>query len=164
MDSLIAKFDYVSQNNIHLVGIVCCFIVAKFLGKTVLTLNHVVAGLGHHKFSERDVIMEEQQILLLIFSKSNFQRNNVYSYLMEKHLDLPIEVLAQAMKMMTVAMMRPDISFQEISVGTYNELVSRIVLEIACNRRVPILEAIHEDMVKKFGSTNIAMGDKMSFP
>lgn len=84
--------------------------VAKYLGKP-MTLKNVIAGLGHHKFSEGEVVMEEQRIVMLTFSRSNFQRNNIYSYLMERYCDLPVDVLTQAMKMMTVGMMRPDIVF-----------------------------------------------------
>ena len=51
VDSLIADFNYVDLSNIHLVGIVCCFICAKFMGKKCLTIRHVEVGLGHRKFS-----------------------------------------------------------------------------------------------------------------
>jgi hypothetical protein len=51
VDSLIADFDYVNLGNIHLVGIVCCFITAKFSGQKSLNLRHVAVGLGHNKFS-----------------------------------------------------------------------------------------------------------------
>lgn len=67
IDSLIVQFEYIELNNIHLVGIVCCFITAKLMGKKGLTLRHVEVGLGHSKFSVLEILGEEEKILKMIF-------------------------------------------------------------------------------------------------
>lgn len=65
---------------------------------------------------------------MLIFVRSNFQRNNFYSYLMDNYWNLPLDVLAQVMKMITLAMMRPDIAFKSLPVRTYRELVDFLLI------------------------------------
>lgn len=65
--------------------------------------------------------------------------------------------------MMTVAMMRPDVAFQELTVRTYQELVDFIISEIVSNRKVPILQEIYKYMNEKFGANNLQHGDKMLF-
>jgi hypothetical protein len=67
LDSLIADFNCVDLGNIHLVGIVCCFITAKLMGKNYFKLECAVVGLGHNKFTKRDILMEEERILKIIF-------------------------------------------------------------------------------------------------
>lgn len=108
--------------------------------------------------------MEEQQVVTIIFSKSNFQRNNLYTYLMDKYIDAPEETLTEAMKMLTLSMMRPDLAFEQMKVSTYKELVDRVVLEVAYGRRVDVLDSIEREMINKFGSINVSkFAAKLSF-
>lgn len=155
LDSLIADLHYARLENLHLTSMVACFIVSKFIGRNPITVRHVVIGMSHRKFSEREIINEQEQILKLIFEKSNFERNNIFSYLMEKYSDFPQPKLTEAMKMLTLAMMRPDISFDAMKVRTYKELVDRVMREVSYGKRVPILDSIETEMREKFGTVNI---------
>jgi hypothetical protein len=85
VDLLIADFNYVELNNIEIVAIVSCFITAKLLGKKNLRLECIYIGLGHSKFTKAELLKEEQNILKIIFEKSNFERKNIYSYMMDKY-------------------------------------------------------------------------------
>ncbi len=51
LDSLIADFKFVHTDNIHLVGMVCCFISAKMKGTTSLRLRHLIVVLGSCKYT-----------------------------------------------------------------------------------------------------------------
>ena len=51
VDTLIVEFDYLHLGNIHLAGIACVFIGAKFMGKKKLSLYAAFYGIGHEKFS-----------------------------------------------------------------------------------------------------------------
>lgn len=83
---------------------------------------------------------------------------------MEKYIDVPMEKLNEAMKLLTLAMMRPDLAFDSMKVITYKELVDRVIIDVAYNRRIPILDSIETDMTNKFGSTNVSkFALKLSF-
>jgi hypothetical protein len=83
---------------------------------------------------------------------------------MEKYIDLPVEKLSEAMKLLTLAMMRPDISFDSMKVTTYKELVDRIIMNVAYDKRISILEFIETDMANRFGSSNVSkFALKLSF-
>ena len=85
IDLLIADFNYIELHNIQIVGITSCFITAKLLGKKWFRLESIYRGLGHSKFSKAEILIEEQNILKLVFENSNFERKNLYYYLMEKY-------------------------------------------------------------------------------
>jgi hypothetical protein len=107
-------------------------------------------------------LQEEEKILQLVFHHSNFQRSNLYNFLLEKYAGLPCEKLSEVMKLMTIAMMRPDISTEGLRVNTYKELADRLMLDVA-NRHVPeVLVSIERDFRQRFGSCNIdKFGDSM---
>lgn len=68
------------------------------------------------------------------------------------------------MKMLTLAMMRPDVSFDSLKVTTYKQLIDRVIIEVAYSNAVPILDFIEADMMKKFGSSNVSkFANKLSF-
>lgn len=46
---------------------------------------------------------------------------------------------------------------------TYIEFVDFVITEIGHNRRVFILEEVYKYLMEKFGSSNLQLGDKMSF-
>ena len=49
---------------------------------------------------------------------------------MEKYSHHPLHSLTEALKMLTVAMMKPDISTKALKVSTYKELVDAVMIEV----------------------------------
>lgn len=49
---------------------------------------------------------------------------------MEKYSHHPLNSLTEAMKMLTVAMMKPDNSTKTLKVSTYKELVDVVMIEV----------------------------------
>lgn len=49
---------------------------------------------------------------------------------MEKYSHHPLHSLTEAMKMLTVAMMKPDTSTKALKVSTYKELVDAVMIEV----------------------------------
>lgn len=52
LDTLIADFNYVSRDNVQIVGVVCCFMAAKMEGFETLNLKKVVREMCRNKFSK----------------------------------------------------------------------------------------------------------------
>ena len=50
------------------------------------------------------------------------------------------------MKLITIAMMRPDLTIDELRVRSYKELIDRIMLEVANRRVPPVLVKIEQAM------------------
>ena len=66
-DSYIAKSETVLTNNeIHLTGIVCIYLASKMEDLIPLRMSHVKAKIGHNKFSEKKIREKEKIILQTI--------------------------------------------------------------------------------------------------
>jgi hypothetical protein len=63
--------------------------------------------------------------------------------------------LADAMLLLAVAVMRPDITFDELRVSTYRELVDLIMREVANNRIPPIIVEMQHEVAAKYRSDRI---------
>lgn len=66
-DSYIAKSETILTNNdVHLVGIVCIYLASKMEDLIPLRMSHVKAKIGHNKFSEKKIREKEKIILQTI--------------------------------------------------------------------------------------------------
>jgi len=77
LDMYIAKSEVVLTNNdVHLTGIVCLYIASKMEDLVPLRMSHVKAKIGHNKFSEKKIREKEKLILNTI----NFQMITTSTY------------------------------------------------------------------------------------
>ena len=77
LDLYIAKSEVLLTNNdIHLTGIVCLYIASKMEDLVPLRMSHVKAKIGHNKFSEKKIREKEKLILNTI----NFQMITTSTY------------------------------------------------------------------------------------
>jgi hypothetical protein len=64
MDTFIAKTkSIITNNDIHLIGIVSLFIASKMEDIIPLRMSHIKGKIGHNKFSEKDIKKKEKQVL-----------------------------------------------------------------------------------------------------
>jgi hypothetical protein len=105
LDLYIARSrDLLSDNDVHLTGIVCIYIASKMEDLVPLRMTHIKTKIGHNKFSERKIREKEKNILETInfeiiatstydFIKTfifDFRHNNIEvirSLNMSKHLE-----------------------------------------------------------------------------
>ena len=57
--------------------------------------------------------------------------------------------------MLTVAMMRPDISVESMNVQTYRQLIEYVMRAVSYRKHIPVLAEIQNLMKDKFGVNNI---------
>ena len=76
---------------------------------------------------------------------------------MEKYSHHPQNSLTKAMKMLTVAMMKPDTSTKALKVSTYKELVDVVMTEVSKGTTPKVLIEIHEDMKTNLRTNRIGL-------
>ena len=75
--------------------------------------------------------------------------------MMEKYRHYPEGKLVEVMKMATIAMMRPDISIDNLGVNTYKELIDMMMMEVSKGTMPNVLVTIERDLKEIFRVSNI---------
>ena len=88
MDMYIAKCkSCLSNNEVHLIGIVAMFIASKMEDIYPIRMSHVRTKISHGKFSERDIRKKEKAVLetlgfeVIVTSASDFIKTFVYDFI-----------------------------------------------------------------------------------
>jgi hypothetical protein len=67
MDRYFKKTDcHISYSDIHLIGVAAMFIATKYEDVSQVNLLTVVKKIGHNKFSAKEIIAQEHEILIAI--------------------------------------------------------------------------------------------------
>lgn len=119
LDRYLSSTKNISDNDIHLLGVVCIFIASKMEDLIPLRMIHIVKTISHNKFTERQIQKKEAQILNAIdfklvtistydfiqtlFSDLAINNSGIISDLkMEKHINSLNNVCIFLAKLMTL--------------------------------------------------------------
>ena len=73
----------------------------------------------------------------------------------EKYATYPQEKLVDVMKMLTIAIMRPDLSLDALRVRTYKEMLDLMMIEVARGSTPQVIVDIEKELREKFHAINI---------